>query len=823
MFNFKKIAAIGASALMIGMTAGVATAANYPAPFVVGGSADVAVVYGTGSGVSILDAVEAGNLQSNLQSFMAGSGGTTSTTIGGDSVLLAKSSDNMNLGNAWDVFTGTIDDDDLTSLLADGEYIADDNDNFDYEQKITLGNPTLTHFRDSDYESEVGLTVRTPVVGFKLSSNTFVLNYTLDFVQDAESDVSGGYLVDFEGSDLTLFGKTFFVSDWKNGSSTSTTGKLTLLDSAVKTTVNEGETASVTVDGTTYAVSLDFIGSSTVKFNINGELTNTLSTGQTFRLADDAYVGVREINTQDYQGGIKTVEFSIGSGKLELTHAADIKLNDDTIQGVKAYLIKGTVSSGVEKVSKIVIEWTTDEEEFLTPESELVMPGFGGVKFTMADFIRPVEEKVTIQPDGDESIEISVPIKDGTVTFNLLFSTAGANSGNFTGLGKASDERLITSATNQLNFSEKDSSGNDLDEWFVASYNISSEAESYLLRARITTDTTNDRNETTIQKHDGSGWVDVCVEKIAGDTCDIGLVTLTIDNIDFDSGGLEQVDLTGGADVNFHTIYTKGGLRIYLPFELENGTTNGAIDLAGLGSGTVGHSADSWYLFMDGEDKDDDIADGTEFNLTIDATAGTNNPLHVSQVNLAGTGGASGLELGDTSVYETYIVDDVAPRILHYTNPDEDWAEVYYPTGNSESYAEVFLAEIGATITAGTAATVGAAQLGDVLVKDTEISSVSSKNLIVVGGSCINSVAAKVLGAGCGADFTAKTTVGSGQFLIKSVEGVYTSGKIALVVAGYEVSDTVNAAKYLRTQAVDTTAGKTYIGTTSTSAELLVE
>ncbi|MCK9570608.1 hypothetical protein M0R72_16790, partial [Candidatus Pacearchaeota archaeon] len=103
-----------------------------------------------------------------------------------------------------------------------------------------------------------------------------------------------------------------------------------------------------------------------------------------------------------------------------------------------------------------------------------------------------------------------------------------------------------------------------------------------------------------------------------------------------------------------------------------------------------------------------------------------------------------------------------------------------------------------------------------------EVSSVSSKNLIVVGGSCINSVAANLLGAACGADFTEKTGVGSGQFLIQSIASPYSTGKIALVVAGFEAADTVNAATYLRTQTVDTTAGKKYKGSSATSAELMV-
>ncbi|GAH93229.1 unnamed protein product [marine sediment metagenome] len=43
-----------------------------------------------------------------------------------------------------------------------------------------------------------------------------------------------------------------------------------------------------------------------------------------------------------------------------------------------------------------------------------------------------------------------------------------------------------------------------------------------------------------------------------------------------------------------------------------------------------------------------------------------------------------------------------------------------------------------------------------------------------------------------------------------------------MLVAGYEREDTVNAATYLRNIGVDTTVGKTYIGTTATQATLQV-
>ena len=155
---FKKISAIAASALMVGMTMGVAAAANYPAPFVAGSSADVAIVYGTGTGVNPSDLVQAGFIKDSLSSSLGTTGGTPS----GDNVLLAKSSDNLNYRNNWGVFTGTVDKDNLPTLLADGTYIASDNDEFNYEQKINLGTPQLTHFQDSDYDSLIGADGKTP-------------------------------------------------------------------------------------------------------------------------------------------------------------------------------------------------------------------------------------------------------------------------------------------------------------------------------------------------------------------------------------------------------------------------------------------------------------------------------------------------------------------------------------------------------------------------------------------------------------------------------------------------------------------------------------
>lgn len=99
------------------------------------------------------------------------------------------------------------------------------------------------------------------------------------------------------------------------------------------------------------------------------------------------------------------------------------------------------------------------------------------------------------------------------------------------------------------------------------------------------------------------------------------------------------------------------------------------------------------------------------------------------------------------------------------------------------------------------------------VVKDSEVSSVSNKNLVVVGGSCINTVAASVLGVTyptCGADFTAKTNVDRGKYLIKAVKSPYNTAKTAVLVAGYDAADTKNAAAKLR-EGINTDVGTSNI------------
>ena len=152
----------------------------------------------------------------------------------------------------------------------------------------------------------------------------------------------------------------------------------------------------------------------------------------------------------------------------------------------------------------------------------------------------------------------------------------------------------------------------------------------------------------------------------------------------------------------------------------------------------------------------------------------------------------------------------MATKTIRDTASDPNTLDIEYH--GDESYGEVYVSETGAAVI-----TEGGTKI--LPVKDSEAP--SAKNLVVVGGSCVNSVAASLLGGAlCGANFEAKTGVGAGSFLIETFSR--DGGAVATLVAGYNAEDTTNAAKYLTTQTVDTTVGKKYKGTSATAATLVV-
>lgn len=296
---------------------------------------------------------------------------------------------------------------------------------------------------------------------------------------------------------------------------------------------------------------------------------------------------------------------------------------------------------------------------------------------------------------------------------------------------------------------------------------------------------------------------------------------MTIGYVDKNAG---TVVITGGSSVNFNTLYSEDGLKVYLPWSYfsNNYTANGlaatkpgALNTNSTAQGYV--SPTTFRLDLVEENKNGNKGSGNAINATLGWTSDKGT---VSSVT--GVGISTGLEVGDSDDMRYFIYSPLATELLHKTGGDQDSVSITYH--GDESYGNVFVIESGATIAPGTSSSGTVKELGNVVVKDSEVSSVSSKNLVVVGGSCVNSVAASLLGlsaSSCGSAWETKTGVGAGSFLIQSFDRG--SGKIATLVAGYNAGDTTNAAKALTTQSIDTSAGKKYTGTSATSVSLVTQ
>jgi uncharacterized membrane protein len=755
---FRKAMTIVASTAMIGATVGIAAAASYPTPF----TSNTAVV--TGASAAPSDNVAAAGIVSDLNAASAGSSmGTTTVSTDGESYKFEKTSTKFHLGDTiTGVVSSDLDEDDLPELLADGTYIDDDNDEFDFTQKISMSASTLSMFEDNDYAED------EPTVGFRLASGASVLTYTLEFTDEPSVD-------DLETTDLTMMGKNYYVLE-------RTPTSLTLLDSATDTVLTEGETATITAGDKTYTVSINFVSSTEAKLTINGENTNSLNEGETYKLSDGSYVGIKDILYNSKDTGVSKVEFSIGGGKMLLTSGQEVELNDDDVDGLTVTITNTTT------LDSIALAWAVDEDSFVTPSSVLTMPGFETVTLAFEGLTYPAEEEINLKVDSDNVYLDNFPLISGEADIDLLYT----DGTSYTFIGKDSTSQLRTGVASII-------FDGDTDDYFVASWNDGSDAESYLMRASGWDDSDSTEKVDFEYYNDGS-WVDVKTGRESGDTFEIGNVELVVGDT-WETNKTTNIT-RGNAQVSFDVLYSAEGLQLYLP-----STTSSA-------TGYINFTATptTWIMNTTEEDKDGDIAMGDGIDVTFGLNSETTKQPTVSSY-LTTNADATSTEIGETDVFRDFTYSDLATEIL-WDKGDTNQYTLQLVYHGDEVQANVYLTTPGSVSTEG-------GEAGVMSITDAEVSTkASGKNLIVVGGSAINSVAADLLGGAYrGEQFTSMTGVGDGEFLIQSFAW---NSKTALLVAGYNAADTTKAATYLQNYDVDTTVGMKYEGTSATEASLVV-
>jgi len=898
--NFRKISALGASILLTGMTLGVAAAAAYPAPFVAGGSANVAIVYGTGAGVSQFDIVQAGNVQSDLQSYMGSSSSGSSTSTTGETIAIF-GNDKIWLNTSLTVGSlQTITKSNLPTVLGDYTFSGNVEKKLTSTIKLIAGAATGADNSGKVLFTKQPSTSDDPAVGISMgTSATSNALYNASVTMGAVNFTHA----DSEGQEIELFGQTFTIA-----SATSATD-LVLLKEAEKVSLvrvnplDGRESASVTIGGADYTVEL--IAASDTSATI--KVTNSAGVSGSNEINEAASKKINgvtiAVQISDESTNERSAQIIVGAEKLTFVAGTSVTTGDTAspIDGTLVYIVGGTAATTELAVTVFAPETQSD---MILPGEPFVDPVFGSFKIDFVGLTSPMD---------DENREI-IEVKGGQTTATLTFTDSDSNNKEFdfahnatyvsnqgnTPAYKPANLRLADQNNYSIfvhegaNLTENDYvvlGNEDYGHLLQVTRIYNSTGTDYTLDSlwlKDVIDSEADTYQTTFTS-EGFGTIGIDGKTYTVRTLgsgDTGYATIKYPTSD---------SATAGTFVMYPTIETVNGAldSLYEPLNVSLGSFNGTLTAStilnfpdgdgytgvtftysGAGSTTgnwtvsgaaatnldVTNSTGNFTVITVGEFKynlsmsdtvnrtmvyllnpEDETSELAEPSVMIFEGKDKNSEYHGFVVNLeTAPAGTSTDPLGVDDVLFTQFGEeyhsgsktlsgtDLTKQMDYWgTLTTEDAStssqkevSVSYPS--AQVHAQIYVGEEDSSVSS-TTSTAGAAALGNVLVMDSEVSSVSSKNLIVVGGSCINSAAAALVGgAYCGAAWTESTGVGSGEYLIKGYDNsALAPNKLALLVAGYDATDTVNAASYLVNQKPDTASA--WKGTSATSAEALVE
>jgi len=819
-FIQKAITVLGSAAL-VGSTIGMAAAAAYPVPFVENGAANVAIVHGANAAIS--DVVGAANIASDLATALAAqtaSGGTGATVTSGEAWQVGTGSDDFEIGESITDTDTYIDSDDL-SILADGE-IVNSKGTATYEQLIYFEDTatSMVNYTENDND-EIG-------DYFIVASGNTIARYVIDFTTNLESDVVSSVLDDIEDETINMLGKTYTITTAVNSSGNQIS--LTLMSGADQGTISSGE--ELTIGG--YTISAVVSSSTAVEFTVDGTTIDEMDKGDIEPIPGTAdYIAVTDIDYESFSGGLHRATFWIGADKLVLKNGSKMEVNGETVDGDVVISYTNTDDIAIEEIS---INMTADDDIFLPIDGKLSeqieadnddpavlvsqnwdieFKGYEaqGMETIKLDFTES-DKQLTLTFDNYLGNEVSLP----------LFFT------NNTGIyeGDSADKKLVFFCNESganitkndyfiLNTADAETASTNT-KTFVVQYKGSDSRSDSTPKASFDVLGVEDNKQVSVATAVGAAGTTGTrlTLKLGGSTFNFAN-TSSAESDNFEIALVGTGDSCGVSPQSLNNHSVSLSLRTYYNTFINITDTNHTDILHDLSIDTdddsYGPLNSSWTIniSIDDTSRDDDDVQLSQQIVYVRYDNGTNADTGASVTKTPAW--SNDPDNSDKSFYRTTYgvlieeTDGSDSPAEHVITVPENILEplVYISTGNLQ-------VSTGST-------TAGATELGAVTVDDSEVASVAGKNLIVVGGSCINSVAADLLGqAACSADFTALTDVAAGEFLIESFDR---SGKTALLVAGYNAEDTTKAVTYLTNNAVDTTVNTKLKGTSATEATVV--
>lgn len=789
--KFKKIMSVIASAVMLSSTIGFAAAATFPAPFDSGS----AIVYGA-AGNTQMDMAAAINIQTAIGQLSGAAG----ADVPEGSWQVKTSSDKLEIGESLHNVETYIGNEDLP-ILASGE-ISNEKGTAKYDQYFYFDDVTSSSvtYQLNDDDDTVGLF-------YKVNSGQVIARYVMDFTTNLESDVAANVMDDIDDEEITLLGKTYTIITAVNSTATAT--DLTLMSGANKVTIGNGE--ELTVGGKTVSVLVS--ATNEARFTVDGETTSKLVKGETAKLSDGTYIGVSDITYQSFAGGLMQATAYIGADKIELNSGDAMIVNGETI-GNAIVNISSTYAGGDVTIDTITINMTAEDDLFvpvggklseaenldepqvlITQNWDIVFSGLEEETYETIELKKSTDSKIVLEFENLDGNKISLPVIYTNLTgvyggdkagYNLVLNASNNNLAETGNYSIAKNNYFILNTADPLTASNNAKS-------YVVQYKGSDKASDSNPKMKFNILGVDSDKEITMTT---AGTADLKLGGVTFSFTNSSSCTTANDcNIYVSAGGVAATSYGAWSSNISMSNYLRTKNNILINITDGNVTT----------LGSNGPSAD-WTvsLYIDDTSRDGDNLDvtGRTKIFTMTYANGTDSEMHTtpSGGNYTTPGWVSNPDDNTVSTYIDYYGNDIT-----LDNPSSAPDSVTIKVPNSIVEPLVYITS--GSVTGGT--TGGLA----LIVDDSQIDTVKSKNLVVVGGSCINTVAAKLLGSDvplCTAEFTAKTGVGVGQYIIKTYANPYTaadSGKVAMLVAGYEAAETVSAGAKVAEKTVSSDVG----------------
>lgn len=806
----KKIAVLGIGASMLGATVLGAMAVDlneYPSPFVADGAFNGMMV--VGDDAQPADIIGVTDIAMSLQFSAtvtktvntAGSAGT-STVVEGDAWEAKTSSKLFELGEDIADQQTVLDDTDLNSL-ADGT-LTNSKGSFDYEQTLTFANAGSNSGNMSFYADYTENDDDVVGAFIRVSSGLNFANYTLTFTEAAETDVdTNDDWEDFHNKKLTILGKEFTITDSDNSSE-----ELTLMGGAIQDTLEEGETKTYTVGDVDYEVTALIVSdtSSSVKFKVNGEVTEAMMESETEILSDGTIIGVREVlsNEAGETSGGDIVEFYLGAEKYFLDDTQSLKVNEETYSDVTVYIV-GNPSSDDYILDEIKFVYDADDDYYIGAGmklSEVMDEPLGLINWDVEFSGLTAEDSDMIELDsaGDEAYDLKFEVSDGSVSLPFAYSY----NTTCIKLGEKDDildeKRLLINVDSYAHPVEKrdyffltTGSANDQgDKTFVLQYKgadkISTTENGKLNFKNLAT------GETLERSFDRTGLTSDL--RLGGETFTFGNASAATVN-DF------NVTMTTTQN-NKGKIVTSNGALITI--QAWNKSSSGPISAWNFSKGCADNESVADYIplvTINAVNPTDMIERNSQndINFTVEEESTDGGDIQLHTPSSAGTTGPYfGYTLqsheDDDNLYTAFTPYGA---LISKTDQDNSPDELDIEWPDEQQYAQVFVTSgvVSSTEVSGEGGTVtyeepvridiGAAVLAS------DVADPTASNVISVGGSCINEVSAELLGL----DYPSCSEASGLEPDTAVIKLIENGNNVAVIVAGWNADDTRRATSAL--------------------------